>query len=185
MSSTCLPQSESLDFDDKMHHVLLVYKQLSIQFDADGNLLLYDNDEAVHVVSFDEKPGIQAVANVADDLPSTREHSTIKRDYEYKRLGTVPLRAGIDLQTGEAIPLVRGSHNSADFIDFLKILDARYPKGDIIRLVRDNLQVHRAKKVIEYLSTVECRFEFIFTPKHVSWLNLVESFFSKMTNMYE
>ena len=169
------------DFDDKMHNVLLVYKQLSIQFDADGNLLPYDDDEVVHVVSYDEKPGIQAVANVADDLPPTREHGTIKRDYEYKRLGTVSLLAGIDLQTGEAMPLVRNSHNSADFIDFLKMLDARYPKGDTIRLVLDNLQVHRAKKVVEYLSTVEGRFEFVFTPKHASWLNLVESFFSKMT----
>ena len=170
------------DFDDKMHNVLLVYKQLSIQFDAEGNLLPYDDDEVVHVVSYyDEKPGIQAVANVADDLPPTTEYGTIKRDYEYKRLGTVSLLAGIDLQTGEAMPLVRNSHNSADFIDFLKILDARYPKGDTIRLVLDNLQVHRAKKVSEYLSTVEGRFEFVFTPKHASWLNLVESFFSKMT----
>jgi hypothetical protein len=42
-------------------------------------------------------------------------------------------------------------------------------------------QLHKAKKVIEYLSTVEGRFEFVFTPKHASWLNLVESFFSKMT----
>ena len=169
------------DFDDKMHNVLLVYKQLSIQFDADGNLLPYVDDEVVHVVSYDEKPGIQAVANVADDLPPTREYGTIKRDYEYKRLGTVSLLAGIDLQTGEAMPLVRNSHNSADFIDFLKLLDARYPQGDTIRLVLDNLQVHRAKKVVEYLSTVEGRFEFVFTPKHASWLNLVESFFSKMT----
>ena len=169
------------DFEDKMHNVLLVYKQLSMQFDADGNLLPYDDDEMVHVVSYDEKPGIQAIANVADDLPPTEEHGTIKRDYEYKRLGTVSLLAGIDLQTGEAMPLVRDSHNSADFIDFLKMLDARYPKGDTIRLVLDNLQVHRAKKVVEYLSTVVDRFEFVFTPKHASWLNLVESFFSKMT----
>ena len=169
------------DFDDKMHNVLLVYKQLSIQFDADGNLLPYEDDEMVHVVSYDEKPGIQAVANVADDLPPTVEHGTIKRDYEYKRLGTVSLLAGIDLQTGEAIPLIRDSHNSTDFIDFLKLLDAKYPKGDTIRLVLDNLRVHRAKKVVEYLSTVKGRFEFVFTPKHASWLNLIESFFSKMT----
>ena len=68
------------DFDEKMHNVLLVYKQLSIQFDANGNLLPYDDDEVIHVVSYDEKPGIQAVANVADDLPPTGEHGTIKRD---------------------------------------------------------------------------------------------------------
>ena len=169
------------DFDEKMHNVLLVYKQLKMQFDEDGNLLPFEGDEVVHVVSYDEKPGIQAIANVADDLPPTQEHGAIKRDYEYKRLGTVSLLTGIDLQTGEAIPLVRDSHNSSDYIEFLKILDARYPKGDTIRLVLDNLKVHKARKVIEYLSTVEGRFEFVFTPKHASWLNLVESFFSKMT----
>ena len=169
------------EFDDKMHNVLLVYKQLSIQLDEAGSLLPYDDGEAVHVVSYDEKPGLQAIANVTDDRPPAGEHGTIKRDYEYKRLGTVSLLAGIDLQTGEAIPLVRDSHNSADFIDFLKVLDTIYPKGDTIRLVLDNLRVHRAKKVIEYLSSVEGRFEFVFTPKHASWLNLIEAFFSKMT----
>lgn len=169
------------DFEEKMHNVLLVYKQLEIQFDDEGNLLPFDENEVVHVVSYDEKPGIQAIANVADDLPPTEDNGTIKRDYEYKRLGTVSLLAGIDLQTGEAIPLVSDSHNSSDYIEFLKILDAKYPKGDTIRLVLDNLKVHKAKKVIEYLSTVEGRFEFVFTPKHASWLNLVESFFSKMT----
>ena len=169
------------DFEEKMHNVLLVYKQLEIQFDDKGNLLPFDENEVVHVVSYDEKPGIQAIANVADDLPPSEENGTIKRDYEYKRLGTVSLLAGIDMQTGEAIPLVSDSHNSSDYIEFLKILDAKYPKGDKIRLVLDNLKVHKAKKVIEYLSTVEGRFEFVFTPKHASWLNLVESFFSKMT----
>lgn len=169
------------DFDDKMHNVLLVYKQLEMQFDEDGNLISFGGNEVVHVVSYDEKPGIQAIANTSDDLPPTEEHGTIKRDYEYKRLGTVSLLAGIDLQTGEAIPLVSDTHNSEDYVEFLRKLDAKYPKGDVIRLVLDNLKVHRAKKVVEYLSTVEGRFEFVFTPKHASWLNLVESFFSKMT----
>ena len=164
-----------------MHNVLLVYKQLQMQFDEDGNLLPFNGDEVVHVVSYDEKPGIQAIANVADDLPPNEGNGTIKRDYEYKRLGTVSLLAGIDLQTGEAMPLVSDTHNSADYIEFLKLLDAKYPKGDTIRLVLDNLKVHKAQKVVEYLSTVEVRLEFVFTPKNASWLNLVESFFSKMT----
>ena len=170
------------EFDSKMHNVLLVYKQLSFQFDENGNLLPFDADEQVtHVVSYDEKPGIQAIATTSDDLPPTEEHGTIKRDYEYKRLGTVSLLAGIDLQTGEAFPLVSDTHNSKDYIAFLKILDERYPKNDVIRLVLDNLRVHSSAEVQEYLSTVPKRFEFVFTPKHASWLNLVESFFSKMT----
>lgn len=153
-----------------------------MQFDEDGNLLPFDDDdEIVHVISYDEKPGIRATANVGKDMPPSENHSTIKRDYEYKRLGTVSLLAGIDLQTGEAIPLVSDTHNSDDYIDFLKLLDKKYPQGDKIRLVLDNLRVHTSQKVVDYLSTVEGRFEFVFTPKHASWLNLVESFFSKMT----
>lgn len=170
------------DFDSKMHNVLLVYKQLSMQFVDEGNLLPFPEDEAVvHVLSYDEKPGIQAIATTSDDLLPDAEHPTINRDYEYKRLGTLSLLAGIDLQTGQAIPLVRETHNSKDYIDFLKILDERYPKGDKIRLVLDNLRVHSSEETRKYLSTVPGRFEFVFTPKHASWLNLVESFFSKMT----
>ena len=107
--------------------------------------------------------------------------STVKRDYEYKRLGTVSLLAGIDLQTGEAIPLVSDTHKSRDYINFLQKLDAKYPKGDKIRLVLDNLKVHSSVEVQDYLATIPDRFEFVFTPKHASWLNLVEGFFSKMT----
>ena len=89
--------------------------------------------------------------------------------------------AGIDLQTGEAIPLVRDKHSSKEYIEFLKLLDARYPQKDKIRLVLDNLKVHTSEETKKYLATVPGRFEFVFTPKHGSWLNLVEGFFSKLT----
>lgn len=169
------------EFDDKMHNVLLVYKQLSMQFDEDGKLLPWDDGEVIHVLSYDEKPGIQAIATTSKDLLPDENHSSISRDYEYKRLGTLSLLAGIDLQTGEAIPLVSATHNSKDYIEFLKILDAKYPKGDKIRLVLDNLKVHTSEETRKYLDTVSGRFEFVFTPKHGSWLNMVEGFFSKMT----
>lgn len=170
------------DFESKMHNVLLVYKQLSMQFDKNGQLLPFDkDDEIVHVLSYDEKPGIQAIATTGEDKRPTPENGTIKRDYEYKRLGTVSLLAGIDLQTGEAVPMVSNTHNSDDYIKFLKLLDDKYAKGDKIRLILDNLKVHTSIKVQEYLKTVPDRFEFVFTPKHASWLNLVEGFFSKMT----
>ena len=170
------------DFDQKMHNVLLVYKQLSLQFDENGQLLPFPEDEQVtHVLSYDEKPGIQAIANTTEDLPPDENHKTIRRDYEYKRLGTVSLLAGIDLQTGEAIPLVRDRHSSKEYIEFLQLLDSKYPKEDKIRLVLDNLQVHTSKETRKYLAGVPGRFEFVFTPKHGSWLNLVEGFFSKLT----
>lgn len=170
------------DFDNKMHNVLLVYKQLSLQFDDEGNLLPWEDDEeVVHVLSYDEKPGIQAIATTSEDLQPDENHSTISRDYEYRRLGTLSLLAGIDLQTGEAIPLVSETHNSKDYIEFLQILDNKYPKGDKIRLVLDNLKVHTSEETRKYLATVPGRFEFVFTPKHGSWLNMIEGFFSKMT----
>lgn len=170
------------DFDQKMHSVLLVYKQLSLQFDENGELLPFgDDDQITHVLSYDEKPGIQAIATTSDDLLPDDNHSTISRDYEYKRLGTISLLTGIDLQTGEAIPLVKESPNSNDYIEFLKLLDNKYPKEDKIRLVLDNLKVYSSVETRKYLTTVPGRFEFVFTPKHGSWLNLVEGFFSKMT----
>lgn len=170
------------DFDRKMHNVLLVYKQLSLQFDENGELLPFgDDDQIIHVLSYDEKPGIQAIATTSDDLLPDDNHSTISRDYEYKRLGTISLLTGIDLQTGEAIPLVKESHNSNDYVEFLKLLDNKYPKEEKIRLVLDNLKVHSSIETRKYLATVPGRFEFVFTPKQGSWLNLVEGFFSKMT----
>ena len=173
------------DFDQKMHNVLLVYKQLSLQFDERGQLLPFAEDgQVVHVLSYDEKPGIQAIANTSEDLLPDESHRNISRDYEYKRLGTVALLAGIDLQTGEAIPLVRDRHSSKEYVEFLSLLDAKYPKGDKIRLVLDNLKVHTSEETRKYLAKVPGRFEFVFTPKHGSWLNLVEGFFSKLTRQF-
>ena len=114
-------------------------------------------------------------------VPCTEKTSTVKRDYEYKRLGTLSLLAAIDLLTGEAIPLVSETHKSSDFVTFLKILDEKYPKGDKIRIILDNHSAHTSKETQMYLNETPDRFEFVFTPTHGSWLNMVEEFFSKMT----
>ena len=175
-------ENRDSDFDAKMHNVLLVYKQLSFQFDENGELLPFENDEqTVHVLSYDEKPGIQAISTTSEDLRPDSNHSTINRDYEYKRLGTVSLLAAIDLQSGEAIPLVKDKHSSKEYIEFLKKLDAKYPAGDKIRIILDNLKVHTSDETRRFLATMPGRFEFVFTPKHGSWLNMIEGFFSKMT----
>lgn len=172
-------------FDQKMHNVLLVYKQLSLQFDENGQLRPFSPEEqVVHVLSYDEKPGIQAIANTTADLPPDNKHKTISRDYEYKRLGTVSLLAGLDLQTGEGIPLVTDRHSSKEYIQFLTLLDSKYPKEDKIRLILDNLKVHTSLETRNYLASVPGRFEFVFTPTHGSWLNLVEGFFSKLTRQF-
>ena len=143
------------DFDQKMHNILLVYKQLSLQFDENGQLIPFsEDDQVVHILSYDQKPGIQAIANTSEDLLPDEKHETISRDYEYKRLGTISLLAGIDLQTKEAIPLVRHKHSSKEYIEFLKKLDDKYPKADNIRLVLDNLKVHSSEEARIYLATV-------------------------------
>ena len=170
------------DFETKMHDVLLVYKQVELQFDENGDIIVPEGEPMIHTLSCDEKPGIQAISTTGDDLRPKAGNGEVWRDYEYKRLGTVSLLAAIDLLTGEAIPLVRDSHKSEDFIDLLKKMDAKFPEGDIIRIVLDNHSIHKSKKTQNYLSTVsEGRFEFVFTPTHGSWLNLIEGFFSKMT----
>lgn len=171
------------EFDAKMHDVLVIYKQVEMQFDQNGKLIPFEKD-AVHTLSYDEKPGIQAVTTTGEDrppVPDTDKSSSYQRDYEYTRLGTLSLLAAIDLLTGEAIPLVSDTHKSSDFITFLKKLDEKYPKGDTIRIILDNHSAHTSKETQGYLNTIPGRFEFVFTPKHGSWLNMIEGFFSKMT----
>ena len=164
------------EFERKMNDVLIVYKQIEIQFEN-------DEQNGTITISYDEKPGIQAIANTADDLRPTSTHGFVGRDSEYKRLGTVSLLAGMDLMTGEIIPLVRDTHKSADFVAFLSILDEKYEKDRKIKIVLDNHTAHTSKETRKYLDAHPGRFEFVFTPKHGSWLNMIESFFGKFARV--
>ena len=90
------------------------------------------------------------------------------------------LLAGIDLLTGKVHALVRDRHRSREFIEFLKLLDAAYPASTAIKLILDNHSAHISRETRTWLATrPPGRFQFTFTPKHGSWLNLVEGFFSK------
>jgi len=171
------------EFETKMHEVLLVYKQIELMFDEEGNIVWPEEGRRTVTLSYDEKPGIQAIANVAQDQLPTEQHGFIARDSEYKRLGTISLLAGIDLLTGKIIPQISDTHKSADFIAFLKILDQKYDPADKIRIILDNHSVHTSKETRKYLETVPDRFEFVFTPTHGSWLNLIESFFGKLARV--
>jgi transposase len=133
-------------------------------------------------ISYDEKPGIQAIKNIALQLqPMPFKHSAIGRDYEYKRLGTVSLLAGIDLHTGRIIPLVRDRHRSIEVVEFLKLVDQSYPVDWKIRIILDNHSSHLSKETSRFLLIKPGRFDFVFTPVHGSWLNMIEMFFSKRT----
>ena len=170
------------DFESKMHEILLVYKQIKMQFNKNGVLIIPDDYKLTIAVSYNENSDIQTISNTAPDLRPTPEHGEVYRDAEYKRLGTLSLLAGIDLLTGEANPLVNETPNHSDFIEFLKILDKKYPSQDTIRIILDNHSTHTSKETRRFLDTMPkgC-FKFVFTPKHGSWLNVIKSFFSKMT----
>jgi transposase len=166
------------EFESKSAVVLHTYKQVELlqQVSKEGKPL------DMIIISYDEKPGIQAVGNKYPDLmPDLGKYATLSRDHEYIRHGTISLLAGIDLLTGTVHYKIFDKHRSFEFIEFLKSLDSAYPKHIKIIIILDNVRVHTSKKTQEYLKTVPQRFHFVFTPKHASWLNIIESLFSKMT----
>lgn len=170
------------EFDLKMAQVLLTYKEVEM-LRTSG---LSDEEASyVAVLSYDEKPGIQAIQNVAPELPPVPgKHPSIGRDYEYKRHGVVSLLAAIDLLSGHIHGDVQGRHRSAEFVEFLRKLDHFYAPGIKIRIILDNHSAHISKETKKYLASVPNRFDFIFTPTHGSWLNIIETFFSKATRSF-
>ena len=170
------------EFNRKMQEVLMVYRDVSLfPSGATGE----NRPKPIYTVSVDEKPGVQAIGLAAPDLPPVPgKESSTARDYEYIRYGTLSIIAALDLHTGEIIANVEERHRSCEFIELLKRLDSHYPEEAIIRVVLDNHSAHISKETIAYLGTRPGRFEYIHTPKHGSWLNLVECAFSKMARSF-
>ena len=170
------------EFERKMQEVLMVYQDVSLfPAGATGG----NRSTPIYTVSVDEKPGVQAIGLTAPDLPPIPgKESSVARDYEYVRHGTMSILAALDLHTGEIIANVEPRHRSCEFIDLLKRLDSHYPVDAIIRVVLDNHSAHISKETMAYLATRPGRFEYVHTPKHGSWLNLVECAFSKMARTF-
>jgi len=170
------------EFDRKMQEVLLVYRDVSIY--ASG--AVHDaRPNPIYTLSVDEKPGVQALGLIAPDLPPVPgEYGAVGRDYEYIRRGTVSILAGIDLHSGHIFAHVEDRHRSVEFIGLLRGLDAYYPPEAIIRLVLDNHSAHISQQTMAYLASRPGRFEYVHTPKHGSWLNLIECAFSKMARTF-
>ena len=170
------------EFEQKMQEVLVIYKEINLQNKQQCDNNIYPS---VINVSIDEKPGVQAIKNIAPDLqPNLGKHRSWSRDYEYKRLGTVSILASLDLHTGKIIVQVHDRHRSKEFISLLKELDDYYPDKCTIRVILDNHSAHISKETMAYLSTKPGRFVYVHTPKHGSWLNLVEAAFSKMARTF-
>jgi transposase len=168
------------EFDAKMAEVLCVYREVEL---LKQSAVARDGEApAVAIVSFDEKPGLQAIGTTAPDLPpAPSRHQCVARDHEYVRHGTLSLLAGIDLLTGVVHASVEERHRSREVVAFLQKLDAAYPPATAIKLILDNHSAHVSKETKAWLAAQpKGRFTFVFTPKHGSWLNLVEGFFSKL-----
>lgn len=131
------------------------------------------------VISVDEKTGITARSRKHPDQPGRPGRRT-RREFEYVRHGTVSIVAALNVHTGQVLT-ERIERNTADtFIGFLRLLDRTIPAGTDIHLVMDNGSSHLAKKTKAWLAA-RSRFHVHHTPKHASWLNQVELFFSTLT----
>jgi transposase len=170
------------EFEAKMKEVLLVYREVFLASDTGVKA---EDGRAIFTVSVDEKPGVQALALTAPDLPPVPgEYPTVSRDYEYVRMGTASILAGLDLQDGHVTARVERRHRSREFIQLLKELDAHYPPDAVLRLILDNHSAHISKETRAFLATRPNRFRYVHTPKHGSWLNLVETLFGKMARTF-
>lgn len=169
------------EFEDKMREVLLVYQEVALQNARAAD----ERPSSVITVSLDEKPGVQALGSTAADLPpQPGHHAAWGRDHEYVRHGTLSILAALDLHDGHIIAQVHERHRSREYIELLKELDAYYPAECTIRIVLDNHSSHISKETMAYLATRPNRFTYVHTPKHGSWLNLVEMAFSRMARSF-
>ena len=163
-----------------MREVLMVYREVF--------LTPAPRDAATrttYTVSVDEKPGVQAIGTTAPDLPPVAgQQATAPRDYECVRHGTLSMLAALDLHSGEIIADVEPKHRSREFVALLERLHRHYPPDAVIRVVLDNHSAHISRETMAYLATRPGRFEYVHTPKHGSWLNLIECAFSKMARTF-
>ena len=161
-----------------MAQVCVFYREVALVRergeDSDAPLVAY--------ISYDEKARHQAVGTTSPDRPPVPgEHATVGRDPEYVRHGTVTLMAGMDLLTGHVHRAVVDRHRSREFVEFpAGPGQGLSQKHDAATDPRQTIRSTSPGKTRTWLASVPNRFEFVFTPKHASWLNLIETFFSKV-----
>lgn len=130
------------------------------------------------VVCFDETP-IQLIGESRVPVPA--KPGRVRRfDYEYRRNGTANLFVFVDAHRPWRHVKVTKQRTAIDFAECMRdLVDVHYPDASVIRVVMDNLSTHKAKNLYEAFPPEEARrilrrLEFHFTPKHASWLNMVE-----------
>lgn len=156
-----------------------VMSELGPEFDAQAAEvcgLYVDPPANAIVVSVDEKTSIAArEAARPDTLPQPGRPA--RRDSEYLRNGTQNLFAALQVHSGAVSGMTAPTRNQFDFIAFLDQLEAEIPADQRVIAVLDNLSTHKTQAVEAWLKA-HPRWQFVFTPKHASWLNQVEMFFS-------
>lgn len=141
----------------------------------------YDKDYPV--VCFHERPCF-LIGKEVEPL-SMQTGKVAKQHYAYEKNGSCALLAAIEPLTGKRQAAVYERRTKKEYAIFLKALAACYPEAAKIRLVQDNLNTHNASSFYEHLLAQEAfaltqRFEFHYTPKASSWLNMIEIEFSAL-----
>ncbi|KPX06081.1 IS630-like element ISPsy1 family transposase, partial [Pseudomonas syringae] len=144
-------------------------------------LYLNPPDRAL-VLCVDEKSQIQALNRTQPGLPLAPGNPAT-RTHDYKRHGTTSLFAALDVATGEVIGRLKRQHRSVEFLSFLKEVDASLPADVPIHLIMDNYATHKTDKVKAWLAA-HPRYSIHFTPTSASWMNLVERFFSTLSEKW-
>jgi transposase len=134
------------------------------------------------VLCVDEKSQIQALDRTQPGLPLTFGKPAT-RTHDYKRHGTTSLFAALDVATGKVIGQLKRRHRSAEFLQFLKAIDAAVPADQDIHLIMDNYGTHKTEKVRAWFAA-RPRYHAHFTPTSASWLNLVERFFGQISEKW-
>ena len=129
------------------------------------------------LLSYDERTGIQAIerTKIKNMIPGY----PAKREFEYKRHGHMDLLAIFEISNGEVFGVTYEKHRQIEFLDFMKQVRKRY-RGRKLTIIMDNLQSHKTPAVKKWLDGQKGMVEFIFTPKHASWLNQIEVWFKEL-----
>ena len=138
-------------------------------------------DARFPVICFDERPCF-LIGDTVSGL-AMKAGQVSKEHYEYKKLGSCALLAAIEPKTGKRLARIYDRRTKHEYAHFLKALAACYPQAKKIRLVQDNLNTHNTSSLYETFPAEEAfrlaqRFEFYYTPKKASWLNMIEIEFS-------
>lgn len=142
-------------------------------------LYLNPPDKAM-VLCIDEKSQIQALDRTQPGLPMKKGRAGTMT-HDYKRYGTTTLFAALNILDGKVIGECMLRHRQYEFLKFLKKIDKETPNELDLHLIADNYGSHKTEKVKAWLKK-HPRFKMHFTPTSASWLNMVERFFSELTN---